>query len=353
VFSGHHAMSLAVAKRPEAPPDPRRMAERATVILFALGGFAIAMAAASHLALVHSRAFLAFCQRADGVAAQPLHSEVTLRALRPGEAQLIAVGSSMLDSDLDVDRLARSYRLDVRPLPLFGGTVAELAMLTPRLSRARPQAVVLLTTVWTLFDHVEWPEARLYDPRIAAALLTWRELMADRQAHASHLLGSLHFVIRHRAALRERLAEAALSRLRPDTAGGAARPITRVPANVLARWDAEEQDFTCRSVNARALEIMARRLRDEDVPLIVVPTPANSRWDRDESLWRRLEECLAGIAQRTGAIVVPRPSVGDFAPSEFEDRQHMNAAGRQRFTDRVGPLLQRALARARSGRAVQ
>jgi hypothetical protein len=51
--------------------------------------------------------------------------------------------------------------------------------------------------------------------------------------------------------------------------------------------------------------------------------------------------------------VVPRPPAGDFPPSAFQDRQHMNAAGRQRFTDRVGPLLQQALVRARSRRAVQ
>jgi hypothetical protein len=346
-------MSLAAATPPEAPPHARRTAESAAVVLLAVFGFAVALAAASHLALVHSRPFLAFCRREGSAATQPLRIEATLRALRPGEAQLIAVGSSVLDSDLDVDRLARRYHLDLRPLPLYGGTTAEMAMLTPRLSSARPEAVVLFTTVWMLFDHVDWPEVRLYDPRIAASLLTWRELVADRQAHASHLLGWFHFVIRHRAALRERLAEAAEARFAPPEQAGGRHRITRIPAAVQARWEAEKQDFTCRSVNARALEIMAGRLRDEDVPLVVVPTPANSVWDGDESLGRRLEDCLAGIAGRTEAIVVPRPPAGDFPPSAFQDRQHMNAAGRQRFTDRVGPLLQQALVRARSRRAVQ
>jgi hypothetical protein len=346
-------MSLAVTNPPEEHPHLRRTAERATAVLFALAGFAIAFTVASQYALVHNRAFLAFCQRADGVAGEPLRIEATLRALRPGEAQLIAVGSSVLDSDLDVERLAASYHLDVRPLSLSGGTAAEMAMLTPRLSRARPQAVVFLATVWTLFERVEWQEARLYDPRIAASLLSAHELMADRQAHASRLLGSLHFVIRHRAPLRERLAQAALSRLAPGRARGPARPVTQVPAGVRARWEAQERDFTCGGVNAHALELMARRLADEGVPLIVVPTPADSRWDRDESLWRRLDDCLAGIAGRTGAIVLARSSVEDFAPSEFDDAQHMNAAGRRRFTDRVGSLLQPALVRAGSGHAVQ
>ena len=114
----------------------------------------------------------------------------------------------MLDRDLDVEHLARSYGLDVRPVPLFGGTMAEMAMLTPQLSRARPRAVVLLVSLGLLLDHVVWPEVRVYDPHIAASLLGGRELMADRQAHASHVLGSLHFVIRHRASLRTRTAEA-------------------------------------------------------------------------------------------------------------------------------------------------
>ena len=79
VFFRSALMSLAVAKPSEAPPDARRTAESATAVLATLGGFAIAMAAASHLALVHSRAFLAFCQRADTVSAQPLHIEASLR----------------------------------------------------------------------------------------------------------------------------------------------------------------------------------------------------------------------------------------------------------------------------------
>ena len=346
-------MSLAVAKPPEAPPDARRTAERATFVLLAVIGSAVAWTAATHLALVHCRPFLAFCQRANGPSAQHLRIEATLRALRPGEADLIAVGSSLLDRDLDVEHLARSYGLDVRPVPLFGGTMAEMAMLTPQLSRARPRAVVLLVSLGLLLDHVVWPEVRVYDPHIAASLLGGRELMADRQAHASHVLGSLHFVIRHRAALRERLAGAARSRFGLESRQGGARPSARLPAAVHARFDARERDLTCASVNARALEIMARRLRHEGVPLIVVPTPGNSPLDRNEALLRRLDQCLDGIGQRTGAIVLPRPAPDDFPATEFEDALHMNDLGRRRFTDRVGLLLQHALARAGSGDALQ
>ena len=71
-FSGPHAMSLAVAKPPEAPPDARRTAERATFVLLAVIGSAVAWTAATHLALVHCRPFLAFCQRANGASAQHL-----------------------------------------------------------------------------------------------------------------------------------------------------------------------------------------------------------------------------------------------------------------------------------------
>ena len=187
----------------------------ATRVLLILAGFTVALAALSDQALVHSTRFLAFAGQGDDAAGQPMRIEAPLRALRAGEAQIVAVGRSVLFSDVDAARLAERYEIDVRPLPLFGGTTAEMAMLSPLLAEARPRAVVLLATVWTLFDHVDWPEVRVYDPRIAASLVGGRGLVADRQAHASHLLGSFHFVIRHRAALRERLLAAVRARFAP------------------------------------------------------------------------------------------------------------------------------------------
>jgi hypothetical protein len=345
-------MSLAAAPSPEAPAAPRAHAGSGAAVLLALAAFTLVVAAASHLAIVHSRPLLVSLARTEDVAAQPLHIEATLRAMRPGEAPLVAVGSSVLDTDLDEHRLAGRFGVVVRPLPLYGGTIGEMAMLTPLLVHARPRGVVVTTTVWTLFDHVEWPEARLYDPRIAFELLTWREIVADRQAHGSHLLGSLHFVIRHRAALRERVGAEALRLLGLAPAPPAPAAL-HVPAAVRARWEALGQEFTCDGVNARALEVMARRLAEAGIPLFVVPTPANSSRDRDPALWRRLDQCLGQVASRTGAVVLPSPGIDDFPPSDFADSQHMNAGGRARFTDRVGALLQQALARRGAGRAVQ
>ena len=343
-------MSAAVAQPPAAPPDPRATAGGATRALLVLAGFTVALAAASNLALVHSARFLAFARGGDDAAGQPMRIEATLRALRPGEAQIVAVGSSVLFADVDAARLAERYGLFLRPLALFGGTTAEMAMLSPSLAQARPRAVVVLATAWTMFDHVDWPSVRVYDPRIASSLVSGRELLADRQAHASHLLGSFHFVIRHRAALRERIAAAA--RLRGAPTGEAAERINpRLPPAVRAR-EVTAADFSCTGVNARALELMAGRMREAGVTFVIVPTPADSPWDRDEVLGQRLDGCLAGIAARTGARVVLRPAPGDFPSSDFENEQHMNASGKQRFTDRLGLLLQHALA-PRSGDAVQ
>ena len=344
-------MSAAVAQPPAAPPDPRPTAGSATRVLLLLAGFTVALAVASNFALVHCARFLAFARGGDDAAGQPMRIEATLRALRPGEARIIAVGSSVLFTDVDAPRLSESYGLDLLPLSLFGGTTAEMAMLSPWLAEARPRAVVVLATVWTLFDHVDWPAVRVYEPRIAGSLVSGRELVADRQAHASHLLGSLHFVIRHRAALRDRIGE--VTRLRFTTAKETAEPIAvRLPPAPRAHREATAADFSCTGVNARALELMARRMREAGVAFVIVPTPADSPRDRDEALWQRLDGCLAGIAGRTGARVVLRPGPDDFPPSDFENEQHMNAGGRQRFTDRLGLLLQHALA-PRSGDAVQ
>ena len=188
-------MPAAVAQPPAASPEPRPAAGGAARVLLLLGGFILLLAAASHLALVHSARFLAFARGGDDGAGQPMRIEATLRALRPGEARIIGVGSSVLFADVDASRLAERYGLELLPLSLFGSTTAELAMLSPRVVEARPQAVVVLATVWTLFDHVDWAAVRVYDPPIAAPLVGARQILADRQAHASHLLGSSHFVM--------------------------------------------------------------------------------------------------------------------------------------------------------------
>jgi hypothetical protein len=340
VLFGSRDMSLAVAKPKEPSPfaDPPR--ETAVGVALRLSAFAVAIILASHLLLVHSRSFLARCQRAEDVASQPLRIEATLRLVEPGQAQVLAVGSSVLVSHVDSGRLAH-YGLDVRVLPLYGSTPVETAMLAPLLARARPRAVVLFTTVWALFDRVVWRDLRVYDPAIAWSLSSARKLLADRQAHASHLLGSLHFAIRHRAALREVIAQAFVP---APAAGGPRWPVPEeVPALQFGRWQADPGDFTCPSIHTRGIEALARRLDEDGVRLILVPTPGNSRWDRDPSLRRRFEECLADVGRRTGAIAVPGGELPAFGPADFADTQHMNAAGRRRFTDAIAPVLERAL----------
>jgi hypothetical protein len=345
-------MSAAASPPPAALPDAGPPAGGAIRVLLFLAGFTVLLGAISHVALVHSGRFLAFARGGDDAAGQPMRIEATLRALRPGEARIIAVGSSVLFADVDAGRLAERYDLDLLPLSLFGGSSVELAMLSPRLAAARPGAVVFLATVWTFFDHVDWPGLRVYDPRIAASLASGREIVADRQAHASHLLGSLHFLIRHRAALRARMAETTGLRLRTGENFAEEVAARLPPPAARAHREATAADFSCTGVNARALELMARRMREAGITFVLVPTPADSRWDRDETVWLRLDGCLAEIAARTGARLVLRSAPNDFPPSNFENEEHMNAVGRQRFTDRLGLLLQHALA-PRSGDAVQ
>ena len=240
---------------------------------------------------------------------------------------MIAVGSSLLDRDLD----AESPRSELRARRSSAAAVRRHHRARWRCSphdssRARPRAVVLLRrALGLLFDHVVWPEVRVYDPHIAASLLGGRELMADRQAHAVSRAGIAPLrdpsSRRHCA---ERLAggRALSSRAALAEPARRARPLRpssgRRPRSVRRQGSATSP---AASVNARALEIMARRLRQEGVPLIVVPTPANSPLDRNEALLRRLDQCLDGIGQRTGAIVAPsRPAPDDFPPPSSRTR---------------------------------
>src|SRR5687768_2796768 len=138
-----------------AVPTPRPR-DGARAVLVKLLAFVLALGAASHAALVTSGRFLAWCEEAAGEDAQPLRLEATLRRLAPGQFDVLVVGSSVAESHVHPTRLLVRHRVRALALPLHGGTMVDLAMLAPHLVRPRPRAVVVLPTVWTLFDRFEW-----------------------------------------------------------------------------------------------------------------------------------------------------------------------------------------------------
>ncbi len=353
------ARPIMASALPESP-EPHEREERAEPadgtagVFVRLGAFVLAFVLLSHLLLVHSRAFLQLCARlADRGADQALRIEATLRVLESGEVALIVAGSSIVLSHFDHERLAEALALeaeDVLAAPLFSGSGLDIAMMTRDLGRARPAAVLLPVTVWTLFDRLEAEELRVYDPVMALSILSARELLSERQAHASGLLGSLHFAIRHRASLRHML----------WTSLGQGRPLGSVMERAGARLPrgriratARREQFTCPSVHTRALLEMVRRLEDQGVLLVLVTTPTNGRFDYDPAVRDRLDRCLAGLPVTPGLAVIPRSELPSFGPADFADPLHMNPHGRARFTAAVAPRLAVLLGRRKPPDALQ
>jgi hypothetical protein len=200
--------------------------------------------------------------------------------------------------------------------------------------------VAVLATVWTVFDRLAWSEMRAYDPRIAWRTFTATELLRSPAAHASLLLGSSHFVLRHRAAIRDSLIGAVLpgtgrdAIFDPDAAGPRRRRAALAAAT--------REDFRCPAVGTRALAALLQRLAEEGVPTLVVATPGNSEWDRDPEVLARLDACLAAAAAGTGAGLVSRADLPAFSPADFRDQTHLRSPAR--FTKALGPHLARALA---------
>jgi hypothetical protein len=323
------------APAPPAPLLPRPEAARAVILK--LGAFALALAAAAHALLVTSDRFLGWCEEASGEDALPLRQEATLRRLAPGQFDVFFVGSSVAESHVDPMRLALRHRLRALALPMHGGTMVDAAMASPLLVRPRPRAVVVLPTVWTLFDHFDWRDVRVYDPGMAWRIFTLRELLTSPRDHASLLLGASHFVLRHRASLRDTLLETlrpaggAPLVFDPDAAGARRRRETRVSAAA--------GRFRCPSVGSRALVALGARLAESGVATVLVPTPGNTAWDRSPEVVARFDACLADVAARTGATVVARSALPAMGPADFRDRTHLNRQAAQRFTDGLGEAL--------------
>jgi hypothetical protein len=151
-------------------------------VLLRLGAFVVLFAATTHLAMVGSPAFLHWCgEQASRPSDQGLRIETDLRTSGAGEIELMLVGSSVVVSHFDAARLGTVLAIDPDAIvvaPLYGGNGLEIAMMTRLLRRARPVAVVMPVTVWTLFDRFEAEDLRLYDPAMALSIFTPRELLA-------------------------------------------------------------------------------------------------------------------------------------------------------------------------------
>jgi hypothetical protein len=312
--------------------------------------FALALAAAAHLTFVTSDRLLGWCEEASGADALPLRQEATLRRLAPGQFDVFVVGSSVAESHVNPARLALRHHLHALAFPMHGGTMVDAAMVAPHLVRPRPRAVVVLPTVWTLFDHFEWRDVRVYDPRMAWRIFTLRELLTSPRDHASLLLGASHFVLRHRASIRDTLLEPLQPAARPvvmfdpDAAGPRRRRETR--------RSAEPGQFRCPSVGSRALAALAARLAESGVATVLVPTPGDTVWDRTPEVVARFDACLADVAARSGAAVVARTALPVMGPADFRDRTHLNQKAAERFTDALGEALARIVLR-QDGDALQ
>ena len=297
---------------------------RAALVLCGL----VALWFASDAVLESSSAFWSFGDAdAPGAAAESYRVEGQARRLaeREGGSDLVLVmGSSLVESNVDVSELARGMSVaedSIVPLWMSAAAELEMAMLTPLLEATPPKIVVYVTHVWAMHARTNVDRPRLYDPGVALELLGARSALARPARHAAQMILGSHVALRHRSAFLDLI------------------PVER-KAETLAmlreRWTdaaiSTPLDFGCHSENMEALDLLARRLAAAGVAVWIVPAPLQDEWGSEPSLRRLLDRCLSDAAHAGGYRHVPSAALASLEPGHFRDKLHLNASGRALFT---------------------
>jgi hypothetical protein len=321
---------------------PQEALLRADKLLVYLGCFFLLLFVSSDALLTHSQAFWRWSKRGGFTGpTAPLVVEATLHTTKPGTRDWIVIGSSVVERDIDVERLSSASghaRDRILKLPLLGATSLELAMLTNDIIALRPRAVVLLATPWTLQNHIDRDRVRFYDPRMAVEIFSWRQILAEHANQASGLMAWSNVVVRHRESLRQDLFSRWLHRTAPS---GVHEPGGREKFRRAwhERYSARREDFGCENLNVRALDAMSRRLKSEGIRLVLVSTPVGGRWGHDRELVGFVDGCFSSLADDGGFTFLPRATWSRFPTDSFSDQVHMTAAGAEAFSNELGRVL--------------
>ncbi len=322
--------------------DASTSASAALALLFA---FVVGLGVASDAALRASPGFWRYALTAtESHASRELRLEAGLRLTAPGSLDTVILGSSIARDAVSPADLGRKLGVGARGARTFhvaAGFPAEVAMLADRFAGLRARRAVFPVTHWTLHRGLGNGGFRFYDASLAAGIFTPGEIIADFGEHASGVLRSAHVVVRHRKALRERLWTSVFGR----TTEPRYVPLSVLKAGALIDEDLRratvEGDFTCEAPNVRALVALGRRLAAAGTRLVLVATPVDTSWHSEQAIPDLLDRCLGERAGEGAFDYIPFAAMPGFSTDEFRDTDHLNEAGRRRYTEALAKNLQR------------
>jgi len=310
--------------------------ERSTTLtLLGLALFAALAAAGTDQLLLRSDAFWRLACARDTDDAQPLFIDRALRAVEPAQIDLVVMGSSVAGDDVDLPALAPAVGATPESsllLALPQATITELSMLAPRVADLRPRVVVMVVTSLFLLESSAPDALRFYDPGTALSIYGWAGLFQERAAHASQLLGASHVVIRWRRQLRAALFQGPLAATGAQRRAGAAQEAERRAARF-------EVAPACEGAQVEALRATREHVAAAGAALVVARAPIRAGAASVTGAGRALRPCLSGLAEEVGFVYVGSGGRARFRREHFEDRIHLNAAGRTRFTEHLAEAL--------------
>lgn len=293
-----------------------------------------------------------------------LRLEANLRsASTDGRAgAILLIGSSQTREDFEIEYLNQRFRDRTRFINLGvsgNGNPVEMYMLTPRIVEARPKLVIYMPFIGSLFRPYNYSTFDLYfDPTIIPLIRSHYgsgELIDRADVITMGLLRRGSILFRHRNTL-QHLIDDGVRRWITDSPSKTAQTFAyheRKPDTHFKRLIETHRkrpryrEHRYRPLYEAAFHEMARTLREENIPLLVVDGPTHPliRHFYDQRLNSVYHEFFSQASKTHGFSYLPMSELPRFDDGDFNDFTHLNAEGRARFNEFIAHYLQTNAAR--------
>lgn len=284
----------------------------------------------------------------------PYRVEAQLRTIEPGRRNVLMVGDSTSEASVDLKQLNRHFArqgFEFNILSIGGAPTVEFGLLTNALVDLDPSAVVVFASPYTLRSGDIYPSIHTYDVRTVPALFTVQEVLDHVPFHLSGMASQAHVLVRHRQAMRRigaiYLGLDSWSGYASDRMKRKLKMLRNQIDGPLMTWvrnQAKAPDVYP-NPNTRAIELLARRLGERNVHLVVVEASIHPLFRmllRPQRL-KAFRETVTAIAAEQPMVFLDASHMPVLEDADFKDHSHLNARGRRRFTEALMFHLEKVL----------
>jgi hypothetical protein len=276
----------------------------------------------------------------------PYRVEAILRTTEPGPRNVLILGDSTAEAALDTAALDGAFArrgLRFKTLSIGNAPTVTFGFLANDLLALRPSAVILVVSPYSLRDRGFYEQIYTYDVRVVPSLFRPREILGHLGFHLRGFLAQTNVLLRHQQALQR----AAAIRLGVDT--WRSLQIETLQAGIRAArekgplftWAVGKAPDSYQNPNMRAVDLLARKLRERGTKLVVVESASHPLTGlfvgakRTAAFRNRLDTA----AKDDGFTFIAAPALPRFTLDDFRDQTHLNEAGRRKFTNAVAQEL--------------